>query len=149
MKSDVTVTPGRLVVARTFRAPRALVFGFWTTAEKYQQWSTCREAVGCEVVMDFRVGGSFTQKMRISVNGQVCEHSMSGVYTEIVEPEKITYTADFGPAVTRATVEFIEVGENTRVVVTHDGFPDDFFRQNVARGTSESFDKLDSILDLT
>jgi len=30
--------------------------------------------------------------------------------------------------------------------VTHEGLPDEFFGQNVAQGTSESFDKLEPLL---
>jgi uncharacterized protein YndB with AHSA1/START domain len=71
---------------------------------------------------------------------------MTGTYEEIVQPEKIVYQADFGFAKTTATVAFFEQGKGTRVVLTHEGCPDEFFGQNVSRGTSESFDKLDPML---
>jgi uncharacterized protein YndB with AHSA1/START domain len=93
--------------------------------------------------MDFRVGGSFSQKMQIAADGGMCEFSFSGQYDEIVEPEKIVYHADFGFAVTRVSVEFFEQGQDTKVVLTQEGLPDDSFCRNVAQGTSESFDKLD------
>jgi hypothetical protein len=56
------------------------------------------------------------------------------------------YHADFGHAVTRVTVEFFEQGKGTKVVLTHEGCPDDFFCQSVSQGASESLDKLDSLL---
>jgi len=146
VKSDIKISGNRLEMTRVFDAPRDLVFGFWTTGEKLQQWSSCKEAIGCEVTMDFRVGGSFTQNMQLRVNGETCEYSMTGTYDEIVEPERIAYHADFGFATTRVTVEFFEQGKGTRVVVTHEGCPDEFFGQNVSRGTSESFEKLDPLL---
>jgi uncharacterized protein YndB with AHSA1/START domain len=68
MKSEVRISGNRLQITRTFDAPRQLVFGCWSQAEKLQQWSGCKEATECEIVMDFRVGGSFTQKMQIAVN---------------------------------------------------------------------------------
>jgi uncharacterized protein YndB with AHSA1/START domain len=146
MKSEVSISGDRLRIARVFDTPRHLVFGWWTQAEKLQQWSGCKEATKCEIVMDFRVGGSFTQKMQIAANGETCEFSLSGTYDEIVEPERIVYHANFGRAITRVIVEFFEQGKGTKVVVTHEGCPDDFFCKTVSQGTSESLDKLDSLV---
>jgi uncharacterized protein YndB with AHSA1/START domain len=146
VESEIKISGNRLEMTRVFDAPRDLVFRFWTTAEKLQQWSSCKEAIGCQVAMDFRVGGSFTQNMQLRVNGEMCEYSMTGTYDEIVEPERIVYQANFGFATIRVTVEFFEQGKGTRVVVTHEGCPDEFFGQNVSRGTSESFEKLDPLL---
>jgi uncharacterized protein YndB with AHSA1/START domain len=146
MKSEVRIDGNRLQITRVFDAPRHLVFGWWTEAEKLQQWSGCKEATKCEIAMDFRVGGSFTQKMQLFVNGEACEFSLSGAYDEIVEPEKIVYHANFGHAITRVIVEFFEQGQGTKVVLTHEGCPDEFFSRTVSQGTTESLDKLDSSL---
>jgi uncharacterized protein YndB with AHSA1/START domain len=143
MKSEVRISGNRLQITRVFDAPRSLVFGWWTQAEKLQQWSGCKEATKCEIEMDFRVGGWFTQKMQIAGAG---EFSFSGKYDEIVEPEKIAYHANFGHAITRVTVEFFEQGKCTKVVLTHEGCPDDFFCKTVSQGTAESLDKLDLLL---
>src|ERR1700675_2125632 len=93
MKSEVKISGNRLQITRVFDAPRQLVFAWWTQAEKLQQWSGCKAATKCEIEMDFRVGGSFTQKMHIAGAG---EFSFTGKYDEIVEPERISYHADFG-----------------------------------------------------
>jgi uncharacterized protein YndB with AHSA1/START domain len=146
MMSDVRISGNRLQITRVFNAPRRLVFGWWTRAEKLQQWSGCKEATQCEIVMDFRVGGSFTQKMQIAVKGGTCEFSLSGTYDEIVEPERIVYHANFGHAVVRVIVEFFEQGTSTRVVLTHEGCPDETFCKTVSQGASESLDKLDSLV---
>jgi uncharacterized protein YndB with AHSA1/START domain len=146
VNSEVRIRANQIQITRVLDAPRPLVFSFWTTAEKLQQWSTCKEAIGCQVVMDFRVGGSFTQKMQLRVNGETCEIAITGTYDEIVEPEKIVYRADFGFVFTRATIEFFEQGKGTKVVVTHEGCPDEFFGQDVSRGTADSFEKLDSLV---
>jgi Activator of Hsp90 ATPase homolog 1-like protein len=81
-------------------------------------------------------------EMQIAANGQTCEFTISGTYQEIIELEKIRYDAKFGPAPVRVTVEFFEVGQRTKVVITYEGVPGDFFGQQVFQGTSESFDKL-------
>ena len=132
-----------MTVTRLFKAPRRLVFGWWTKGEKLQQWSGCKDAIKCEIEMDFRVGGSFTQKMQIAGAG---EFSLTGIYEEIVPLERIIYRANIGHAATRVTVEFLEQGKDTKVVLTHEGLPDEISCKAVARGTAESFDKLDSFI---
>jgi uncharacterized protein YndB with AHSA1/START domain len=119
------------------------VFGWWTQAEKLQQWSGCKDATKCEITMDFRVGGSFTQRMQIAGAG---EFSLTGTYDEIVAPEMIVYHANFGQAITRVVVEFFEQGKGTKVVLMHEGCPDEIFCKAVSQGTSESLDKLDSLM---
>jgi len=146
MKSEVNITGSRLRITRVFDAPRAEVFGWWASAEKLRQWSGCKETVSCEVVMDFRTGGSFTQKMRIAVQGKTCEFSLTGIYDEIVVPERISYRADLGKGTVRVTVEFFDQGGQTKVVLTQEGFGDPESPRFVAQGTTESFDKLDTIL---
>lgn len=146
MKPDVQIDDNRLEVTRVFHARRPVVFGWWADAEKLQQWSGCKEAVSCRVTMDFRIGGSFTQQMRISVNGGLCEFTVKGVYEQIVVPEKIVYQAHLDGFPTRVTVNFFEHGDATRVVLVHEGLPDEVFETNVFRGTSESFAKLDCLL---
>ncbi len=146
MKAEVIISGNRLQITRFFDAPRHVVFGWWTQAEKLQQWSGCKEATKCEIDMDFRVGGSFTQKMQIAANGGTCEFSLSGTYDEIVEPERIVYHANFGYAVTRVTVEFFEQSNGTKLVLAHEGCPDKMFCKTVSQGTAESLDKLYSLV---
>lgn len=143
MKSDVTISGDRIQITRIFNAPRQVVFGWWSKAEKLQQWSGCKDSTRCEVQMDFRVGGSFTQKMHIAGAG---EFTLTGDYEEIIEPEKIVYRANLGAAITRVTIEFVELGKATKVVLTQEGFPNEFLCKTVSQGTTESFDKLDSMM---
>ena len=143
MKSDVQVTGKHFRITRVFDAPRAMVFDWWRDAGKLQQWSGCKEATKCEVEMDFRVGGSFTQKMQIANR---CEFVISGRYEEIRVPEKIGYRLDLGHAITQVTIEFFEEGDQTRVVLTQHGFPDENSCSIVSHGSEESLEKLGTIL---
>jgi uncharacterized protein YndB with AHSA1/START domain len=143
MKSDVKITGNRLQITRIFDAPRDRVFAAWTQPDLLQRWSGCKGATKVEIEMDFRVGGSFTQKMHITGAG---EFSFTGTYDEIVVPERIVYHANLGPATTRVIVEFFEQGSQTKMVLTQEGFPDVNLCKIVSQGTLESFDKLDQIL---
>jgi len=46
--------------------------------------------------------------MTIKGTGQ---HVFSGTYEEVIEPEKIVYSANLGPATIRVTIQFFEQGE--------------------------------------
>lgn len=143
MKSEIKMTGHRLQITRVFDAPRAVVFSYWTRTDKLEQWSGCKDATRVKIDADFRVGGSFTQKMWIAGAG---EYTFTGTYEEIVEPERIVYTANMGPATIRVAIEFFEEGERTRVVLTQEGFPDPKMCQIVSQGLTESFAKLDELL---
>lgn len=71
--------------------------------------------------------------------------TFTGVYDEIIEPQRIAYHADLAFGVTRVLVEFFEQGEKTTVVLTQEGFPDENLCKTVSQGTTGSFDELDSI----
>jgi uncharacterized protein YndB with AHSA1/START domain len=143
MKSDVKVTGDRMQITRVFDAPRERVFAAFKQRELLERWSGCKDSIKVEIEMDFRVGGSFTQKMHIAGVG---EYTVTGKYDEIVEPERIVYHVDLGPATTRVTVEFIEQGTQTKVVLTQEGFPDPNLCKMVSQGTMEGLDKLEQLL---
>jgi uncharacterized protein YndB with AHSA1/START domain len=146
MKSRIDKAGDRLQLTRVFDATRRLVFGMWTDARRMEQWSGCKEMTRCDVAMDFRVGGSFTQTMQLAVHGTTCEFTVTGTYDEIVEPDRIVYHAVAGDVRTRVTVEFFDHPQGTKVVLTHEGCPNESFRDNVSQGTSDSFDVLDTLL---
>jgi uncharacterized protein YndB with AHSA1/START domain len=143
MNSEMKITGDRLQITLVFDAPRSRVFAAWSKPDLLQQWSGCKDATRVECTMDFRVGGSFIQKMHITGAGDC---TITGTYDEIIEPEKISYRVKLGPATTRVTVEFIEQGAQTKMILTQVGFPDDFLSKVVSQGTMESFEKLDQML---
>ncbi|HLK20682.1 MAG TPA: SRPBCC domain-containing protein [Bryobacteraceae bacterium] len=132
-----------LQITRVFDAPRNVVFSWWSSGEKLQQWSGCKEMTHCEVQMDFRVGGGYTQKMQIGDKGTF---SITATYDEIVVPEKIVYHVNLGFAVTRVQVDFSDQAGKTKVTLKQDGFPDEMTVKIVTGGTTESLEKLESIL---
>jgi uncharacterized protein YndB with AHSA1/START domain len=143
MKSELKIDGNRMQITRVFDAPRERVFAAWKTPELMQRWSGCKETAKVEITMDFRVGGSFTQTMDIEGAGK---HTITGVYDEIVEPERIAYHVNLGPATTRVTIEFIEQGRQTKLILTQEGLPDQNIVKIVSGGTLESLDKLEGLL---
>jgi uncharacterized protein YndB with AHSA1/START domain len=143
MKSDVKISSNQVQITRVFAAPREKVFAAWSRQEMLERWSGCNDSTKVEVKMDFRVGGSFTQRLFIKGAG---EHTIRGVYDEIVAPERIVYHVNLGPATTTVTVEFIAQGNQTKVVLTQSGFPDENLVRIVSQGTQESFDRLEEFL---
>jgi uncharacterized protein YndB with AHSA1/START domain len=143
MKSELKIDGTCMQITRVFDAPRERVFEAWKRPELLQHWSGCKETTKVEFTVDFRVGGSFTQTMDIE---HVGKHTITGVYDEILEPEKIAYHVNLGPATTRVVIEFFAQGRQTKVVLTQEGFPDQTIVKIVSQGTLESLDKLDQLL---
>jgi uncharacterized protein YndB with AHSA1/START domain len=143
MKSEIKVGDNRLEIMRIFDAPRQLVFSFWKQVQNLEQWWGCKDTTRVACEMDFRVGGFFTCVMQIKGTG---EFTYKAQYDEIVEPARIAYHADFGPITTRVVVEFIDLGAQTKMVLTQVGFPSDDICKTVSHGTNEGFDKLGALL---
>jgi uncharacterized protein YndB with AHSA1/START domain len=106
-----------LVLRRAFRASRRRVFRAWIEPEALASWLkpggmgvTVRE-------LDARVGGSFQFALE---NGG----SIFGTYLHIAPPEKLVFTWS-GDATrgreTIVTLDFLDQGPVTEVVLTHEG----------------------------
>ena len=87
-----------IVITRTFNAPRSLVWEAWTNPKLFVNWWGPFPTVNPVCEMDLRPGGAFRWVM-MSPDGQ--QYPVTGVYKEIVKPERIVYTnnlADNPPA---------------------------------------------------
>lgn len=77
-----------IVITRTFRAPRELVFRAWTDPKHIAQWWG-PNGFGSEACdLDLRVGGIFRVHLR-GPDGVL--YPCKGVFREIVAPERIVY----------------------------------------------------------
>ena len=83
-----------LVLERNIDVPRELVWRAWTTPDVLMKWFTPApwKTVECEI--DLRPGGLFRTLMR---GPDGTEFDNEGCYLEIVEPEKLVWTAALGP----------------------------------------------------
>ena len=143
MVSTTAAVP-TLQVRRTIRAPRQRVFDAWTKAEEVKKWHAPGPLHASLVEIDLRVGGHYHIVM-VEPDGK--EHSVSGAYREVDPPRKVVYTwshdGDHAIKDTLITVEFLERGDSTEVVLTH-AIADDKERASHAQGWTSILEKLDA-----
>jgi uncharacterized protein YndB with AHSA1/START domain len=79
-----------LFLTRVFDAPRALVFKAWIDPKHVQKWWGPRGFTNPVCELDARPGGAMRIDMR-GPDGTV--YPMTGVYTEIIQPERLAFTS--------------------------------------------------------
>jgi uncharacterized protein YndB with AHSA1/START domain len=146
-------TPGdrEIVLAREFDAPPSLVFEAMTTPHLLTRWYGARgwNLVTCEV--DLRAGGSWRF---VSRGPDGTEMVQSGVYQEIVRPERLVFTEVFddqsypGEALI-AHVLTERAATTTLTSTVH--YPsrkarDIVLRYPMAHGVGQAYDRLDDVL---
>lgn len=146
----VTITtPGDrlIVVTRLFDAPRVLVFEAWTKAEHIRHWwdpSGMPLAV-CEI--DLRPNGAFRWVNCAPDGGE--GHSFSGIYREIVRPEKLVFASPSNPEQT-GTLVFTEEGKKTKLTITMQCASrqdrDAMLQMRVDAGTAQTLENLAAYL---
>ena len=100
---------------KIIEAPLSRAFEAWTKPEQMTQWFAPHPYKLIIQKMDFRPGGRFSMAMR-GPDGS--DFPFTGVYREIVGPEKIFWTGEFtsGPADQMSTViRLEELDQKTRV----------------------------------
>ena len=86
----MTVKEKELVLKRVFNAPRERVWKAWTDPRQLAQWWGPAGFTNPVCEADVRPGGAIRIDMR-GPDGAV--YPMTGVYQEVVEPERIVFTS--------------------------------------------------------
>lgn len=147
-----------LVIVRIFDAPRELFWKYWTDPEYFKRWWGPEGFTTTVSRIDFRIGGVYHNCLK-SPEGE--NYWSTGVYREIIEPERIVYTDSFSdvegnqvpasyyemsvhwPLELLVTVTLDECeGQKTRLTLMHEGFPTGEDRDLTKEGWNESLDKL-------
>lgn len=136
----VVTTERELVLTRTFRAPRKLVFGAYSSCEHLRNWWGPRSWPMVECTMDFRVGGVWHYCLRGPNEGD--ESWGLAVFSEIVEPERLVYTDAFADAEGNVNEAM------PQIQVRLDFAESDGVTQLTMRGTYPSPDALKLVLDM-
>ncbi|MBX7152698.1 SRPBCC domain-containing protein [bacterium] len=146
-----------LVITRIFDAPRELVWKAWTDPQHLMRWWGPKNFTSPLCKIDLRVGGKYLFCMR-SAEGQ--EFWSTGVYKEIVPPERIVWTDNFAdkdgnivpasslgipgdwPDELLVTLTFEDIGGKTKMTLVHKGLPAGEMIDMTSTGWNESLDKL-------
>lgn len=94
--STSTQSDREIVITRIFNAPRELVFKAWTEAKHIEQWWGPEGFTTRVTEMDLRPGGQWCYVM-ISPDGT--EYPVQGVFREIVPPERLLTSDQFGEGI--------------------------------------------------
>jgi uncharacterized protein YndB with AHSA1/START domain len=103
---------------RVLAAPRPLVFEVFTKPEHLRRWYGPRALTMTACTVDLRPGGRYRYVLR-APDGS--EHAFSGVYREVVAPERVVATWRYEPIPDQETLEtaaFEDLGRRTRVSLT-------------------------------
>lgn len=137
-------TKPSLTLKRRLNATPRKVYEAWTRAENMKAWWGPQE--GDEVLLletDVRVGGRFHIVFR-ALDGE--EHSVSGIYREVVPDEKLVFSWAWRSTPEReslVTVALRAEGEGTMLTLTHEQFFDEKARDNHRTGWVGALDKLE------
>ena len=133
-----------LRLARTFQAPREVVFRAFTERERLIEWWGPKGFTVPECELDVRPGGAWRTVMRSSEGG---EHVVGGVYREVRAPERLAFTWAWETGGRRGheslvTLEFHDRGGTTELVLTHELFETEDARDRHRQGWTSSLDCL-------
>ena len=155
-------TAGRqdaVVVERSFDAPVDLIWQMWTDPHHFKAWYGPAGAVVPVATMDVRVGGSRHVCMDVQTPNGPMQMWFVGEFREVLTNERLVYSesmsdeagnvlspSDLGmpeghPVTTEVRVELTDLGDRTRMVLTHSGIPAD---SPGAAGWTMAFDQLDA-----
>jgi len=158
---DLNSCEGEIIITRFFDASRELAWKVWTEPELVMQWWGPKNFTSPFCRIDLRVGGGYLYCMR-SPDGR--DYWSTGVYREIVKPERIVCTDSFAdekgnvvpatyygmspdfPAEMLLTVTFQEQAGRTRLTLRHNGIPTGEINDLTRAGWNESLDKYAGIL---
>lgn len=164
-----TSSDREFVITRVFDAPRELVWQAWTDPARMAQWWGPRTFTNPVCELDVRPGGAY----RIVMCGpDGAEYPFTGVYREVVEPERLVMTGSTGehPAEWHELLKthlkggnapreflwmatFAEQGGKTRLTVRLSfesaAIRDAMVKMGMNEGWSQSLDRLAEALALT
>jgi uncharacterized protein YndB with AHSA1/START domain len=112
-----------LQIRKRVPAPREDVFRTWSSPEGMRRWLVPHDRADARCDMDVRVGGQY--RIDMSCEGQLDPHT--GEYQRVEPPRLLEFT--WISAATKhqpslVTVELLERGPETEVVLTHSRLPD-------------------------
>lgn len=158
---DVETT---LRITKTIAAPRDLVFKAWTEPERLKQWWGVEASFSTPIAeVDLRTGGRY--RLGMLAPGETAPYVVGGVFHEVRTPEKLVYTWKWehsdgsvqDPTGDTShtgdmqemliTVEFLDLGGSTEVVVTHENLADQNSKDQHGHGWAGCLTQLAELLE--
>ena len=139
-----------LTLEKTFNTPIKLVWEAWSQADHIVQWWGPQGMEVNVIEHDFRVGGMWKYVMPMPDGS---EFTSEGVYSEIIELEKIVTSADFKPMTegVELHVLFEADGDNTKFTFSVVHPTEEYCRQQEEmgfyNGWGSAFDRLEEHLN--
>lgn len=130
---------------RTFNAPIKLVWEAWTRPEHIASWWGPQGMNTKVITHDFRVGGAWKYTMEMPDGN---EFITDGIYSEIVELERICSSANFKPMTEGVEIQalFEQDGEKTNFTFNVVHPTEDYCKQQtemgILNGWGSVFDRL-------
>ena len=121
-----------VVIEREFAARVDVVWRLWTEPSLFAEWYGPTGATIPVAEMDVRPGGARRIAMAMETPNGPMTMWFVGDYREVAENQRLVYSEAMadeagnhapGHPDTVVTVEFEDLGESTRIVLTHDGVP--------------------------
>jgi uncharacterized protein YndB with AHSA1/START domain len=142
-----------IVVTRVFDAPRRLVFDAYTKPELVKRWLLGPDGWSmpvCEI--DLRAGGKYRYVWKNDADGR--EMGMSGIYREVMAPERIVATEIFDeawyPGEALGTIVLVERDGKTTLTQTilynSRETRDAVLKSPMQTGMAASYDRLEKVL---
>ncbi|MDQ3987544.1 MAG: SRPBCC domain-containing protein [Actinomycetota bacterium] len=143
-----------LRISRRIKAPRERVFAAWTDPEEIPRWFGAPGNDFPAVEVDLRVGGGYRFVMQAPGGFEL---ALAGTYLEVEPPNRLVYSFGWDRDLpfpggeqmreTRVTVEFLDRGAETEIVLTHEGFPNDDSAAFHDAGWTVSLDRLSTLVE--
>lgn len=139
--SDSSGNPEALVIERIFDAPVQVIWQMWTDPQHFANWYGPVGASIPVAKMDVRVGGTRLICLEVPTPGGPMQMWFAGEYRVVDEHARLVYTeagsdeagnltspSDLDPpqghrSITEVQVRFEDLGDRTRVILTHVGIP--------------------------
>lgn len=152
-KLKVVAAPGmhEILLLREFNAPRELVFKAFTDPALIPQWWGPRYLTTTVDQMDVKKGGLWRYIQR---DGDGNEFAFSGVYHEIVAPERLVFTFEFEGMPGHILLETVTLEEHEGKTTVKDSSVfqtiedrDGMLQSGMESGATDSWDRFEELLN--
>ena len=147
MTDSSTAVAPRLVLTRTFDVPAQRLYDAWTDPHALTQFLGPSPNRVTDVTVDARPGGTYSLVMIVE-SGE--RWRVRGTYRDVEPPHRLSMTwiwEEDDPTKevhTLLTLEFIERGSKTELVLTHENFGSTESRDGHQKGWTQILDQLET-----